>query len=683
MAKLPSMYDLDAFKQTYFTECTELLDEMEALLMQLDVSVTDLDALNAIFRCAHSIKGGGGVFNFSDLVEFTHVQEALLEELRSQTLGLSQEIVDTLLQSVDGTRSLLSAAQTGASVDMTMIASLKTQLEQHAQTPLLKTTTQPTASSAPGEATYQITFAPKPSLLTTGNEPILLLRELTTLGAMQATVDMSRLPPLAELDPEVCYLQWNITLTTDAGEAAIREVFEFVEDECDLTIETSAIEKDDDAGGGVFEDAMAEIKANTAPAKPSAAPAATPAAPAAQSIRVDLDKVDGLVNMVGEMVIAQAMIMAQIRHLSVDEHMELISSVESLGQHMRDMQEAVMSVRMQPIKSVFARMARLVRDTARELGKQIELQTFGETTEIDKTVIEKLSDPLTHMIRNSMDHGIEPPDARREKGKPATGSILLSADQRGGRIIIEIKDDGNGINRERVLAKAREKGLVDARSEPTPEEIDQLVFHPGFSTAEKVTNLSGRGVGMDVVRKNIEHLGGNIVLVNHPGAGTHFTITLPLTLAILDGMVVRVGQEYYILPIASIMQSLRPTADMVHEVRHGVKVVQVREAFVPLVYLHDLFNVDGAQRDATKGIVVLAESGNHTVGLVVDEIMHQQQVVVKSIEENTHPVDGFAGATILGDGRISLILDVARIYLMSQTPKAAKHIHAMNQGNAA
>jgi two-component system chemotaxis sensor kinase CheA len=674
------VYDIEQFKLTYFSECQELLDEMEEHLMQMDASAADDDVLNAVFRCAHSIKGGGGAFGLDDLVSFTHVQEALLEELRSHTLQLNQTIVDTLLQSVDCVRDILGEVQNGSSYNRDTVNAVRAQLQELSAGGGVANATPAgpvAATKASGTQTYSIRFLPKPELLASGNEPILLLRELSGLGEMQVSVDTSRLPAFDEVEPDICYLSWTLQLTTDAGEDAIREVFEFVDDACDLEITAqSAPAPEEDNSFGLFDEAIQAMKEQDAAEEnkpsPGAAAVARPAAAAPpQSIRVDLDKVDSLVNMVGEMVIAQAMIMVQVNRLPVEEHMDLIRSAESLGQHMRDMQEAVMSVRMQPVKSIFSRMSRLVRDTSRDLGKKIVLQTIGETTEIDKTVIEKLSDPLTHMIRNSMDHGIEKPADRLEKGKPERGTITLAADQRGGRIIIEITDDGNGINRERVLAKAKEKGLVAQDASPAPEEIDQLVFHPGFSTAEQVTNLSGRGVGMDVVRKNIEHLGGTITLINHPGKGTHFTITLPLTLAILDGMVVRIGAEYYVLPIASIVQSLRPTEEMVHRVRNGSDVVNVRDEFIPLVYLYEVFNISGARTDATTGIVVLAESGHDKVGLVVDEIMHQQQVVVKSIEENTDPVDGIAGATILGDGRVSLILDVARLHLMTQTSHSA------------
>jgi two-component system chemotaxis sensor kinase CheA len=408
-------------------------------------------------------------------------------------------------------------------------------------------------------------------------------------------------------------------------------------------------------------DVAAPVAVHAEPTAKTASAGVAEHAPTASqitSIRVDLEKVDRLVNMVGELVITEAMLRAQTRTLAVEQFAGLMRGIDELSQHTRDLQEAVMSVRMQPVKSIFARMPRVVRDISTQCGKDIRLVTQGENTEVDKTVIEQLSDPLMHMIRNSCDHGIETPDVRVDNGKLAQGLILLSANHRGGRIIIEIRDDGAGINRERVLAKAKEKNLVAADALLADEEIDNMIFMAGFSTAEKVTNISGRGVGMDVVKRNIEGMGGTVRVHNTPGVGSRFTISLPLTLAILDGMIVRVGGEHYIIPITSIIETLRPKAEAVHHVEGHNDVINVRGEFVSVVYLHRAFGIPDAQDDPAKALVVLVESNGQKMGLVVDELIGQQQVVIKSLEANADPAPGVSGATILGDGRVSLILDI-------------------------
>ncbi len=441
----------------------------------------------------------------------------------------------------------------------------------------------------------------------------------------------------------------------------MKEVFEFVDGECKLEI---TIEAGVDAE--IEEAPIAEVKAETKKTEVAASSVGN----VTTSIRVDIDKVDKLVNMVGEIVIIQAMLAAQSRHLQIDKNQELIQGIEDLLQHTRELQEAVMSVRMQPLKSVFSRMPRIVRDIAVQLGKDIKLNTIGENTEVDKTVIELLSDPLTHMIRNSADHGVETPQVRTANGKPAQGTINLSADSRGGRIIIEISDDGAGINRTKVFEKAKEKGLVPKDAQLRDEEIDNLVFLPGFSTADKVSNISGCGVGMDVVRRNIEGLGGALQILNTPGKGCRFIVSIPLTLAILDGMIVRVGSENYIIPIGNIIETMRPKAQEVKKIAGGNDVINVRGEFIPVMYLANLFGAHGGVLNATEALVVLVESGRHKIGLVVDELIGQQQVVIKTLETNSDPVEGISGATILGDGKVSLILDVGKFQQLA-TPMAA------------
>ncbi|MDQ2105894.1 chemotaxis protein CheA, partial [Azospirillum isscasi] len=416
-----------------------------------------------------------------------------------------------------------------------------------------------------------------------------------------------------------------------------------------------------------------------APAKPSEAPKAEPARPrpngggaehaglTSHTIRVDLDKIDRLVNMVGEMVITQAMIAEHVRDLPPGEFQELLEGLEQLAQHTRELRESVMSIRAQPVSSVFSRMPRLVRECAATTGKEVQLVTSGETTEVDKTVVENLVDPLTHMIRNSIDHGLESPDERERIGKPRAGTVHLSAQHRSGRIVIEITDDGRGINRPKVLSKAIEKGLVQPGASLSDEEIDNLIFLPGFSTADQVSNLSGRGVGMDVVRRNITSLGGRIGVYSTPGEGSRFVLSLPLTLAVLDGMVISVGEERFVLPLTNIVESLRPKAADLHGLVGKCDVMMARGEYVRLVYLHQLFGIPGAVADPTRALVVLVETEDGSrLGLVVDEVLGQQQVVIKSLEANFRRLDGVAAATILGDGRVALILDVAGLREMSR-----------------
>ncbi|MBN8531638.1 MAG: chemotaxis protein CheA [Alphaproteobacteria bacterium] len=657
------MNDLDRFRSIYITECFELLAEMESLLLELDIDAAEPEQLNAIFRCAHSIKGGSGAFGLTEIMQFTHVLEALLDAMREGRVAPCRDAVDTLLQSVDIVTRMVQAAQENESPPAGLGADILERLQAFCG----KKTAVETSRAAPhaeGEMrAYTIAFTPHPSLFATGNEPLLLLRELGRLGEMRLKVHTGGLPSLARMDPEQCYLSWRIELRTKKSPSAIREVFEFVEDACELSIEEIA-------SAATKQERKETIAAPAEETPVSKAPATT-------SIRVDVEKVDRLVNMVGELVITEAMLRSQLRDLPVDRYAELLRGVDELSHHMRELQEVVMSVRMQPVKSIFSRMPRIVRDISGQLGKDIRLVTSGEATEVDKTVIEQLGDPLTHMIRNSVDHGIETPEVRLAAGKPAQGTIHLSADNRGGMILLEIRDDGAGINRPKVLAKAVEKGLVQGDgSQLTPEEIDHLIFLPGFSTAEKVSNISGRGVGMDVVKRNIESLGGTVRIVNQPGQGSAFVVALPLTLAILDGMIVRVGAENYIIPITSILETLRPGADEVRRVEGRSDVINVRGEFMPVVYLWRIFGVAEAEKDAGRALVVLVETRHGRMGIVVDELIGQQQVVIKSLSANADPVKGVSGATILGDGRVSLILEVNDIHTFCQERKPAPLLEA-------
>jgi two-component system chemotaxis sensor kinase CheA len=648
------MEDLSEFRQIFFTECHELLTDMEERLLKLDVGTQDKEQLNAIFRCAHSIKGGAGAFGLDAIMRFTHILEALLDEMREGHLMPTREAIDALLKSVDIVNQMLAAAEDGREVVADFGAGVAATLQSLTTgTPHMAAALPIVQSAAPvsSERTYNVNFAPHPTLLATGNEPFLILRELSRLAHADISVDTSDVPELDLLEPVYCNLKWTLRLQGDITEDAIWEAFEFVRDLAEITVtEQHAIKAPE----------LAEVKKTVAEEAGPAKAAAT------TSIRVDLEKIDRLVNMVGELVITEAMLRAQVRSLPVDQFTDLMRGIDELSHHTRELQESVMAVRMQPVKSIFSRMPRIVRDTAAQLGKDIQLVLSGENTEVDKTVIESLSDPLTHMIRNSLDHGIETPDQRVWNNKPVQGTIHLSAYHRSGRIIIEISDDGAGINRQRVLSKAIEKGLVAADAQLSDDEIDHLIFLPGFSTAEKVTSVSGRGVGMDVVRRNIESLGGTVRITNNPGTGSIFTVSLPLTLAILDGMIVRVGSENYIVPITSIIETLRPKAEEIHKVQGRSDVINVRGEFVQLMYLNQLFGIANAENDVSKALIVLVESGNSKMGLVVDELVGQQQVVIKSLEANSDPVKGISGATILGDGKVSLILEINELKNLCQ-----------------
>ena len=660
------MDDFEQFKQTFITESFELLGEMEEKLLTLDEAACDSEDINAIFRCIHSIKGGAGAFSLTQLVEFTHVLETLLDKMREGEIQPNQDIMDHLLQSVDVVKSFVVAAQAGQELPEEHGAELKAQLEEvlGAQ-PAMSVESKAVVSGQDGGeiSIYSIKFKPYPELFESGNEPLYLFRELRSLGELTVHPIKDKLPSFAKLNPEHCYLSWESELITNHSEDRIREVFEFVEDECDLDIALV---------GGVelqVKEISAQAKTDTIIADdinvaPDAKDAATKNV-AVGSMRVDIAKVDQLVNMVGELVITQSMLVNHTKELPVEVHKDLHQGIAELTRHTRELQESVMAVRMQPVKSVFARMPRIVRDISRKLDKKIRIEMLGENTEIDKTMIEQLSDPLTHMIRNSLDHGIEAPAERRAAGKPEEGVIKLSADNSGGRINIEIEDDGAGINREKVLQLAQEKGLVPLDAALTEEEIDNLIFMPGFSTADEITDVSGRGVGMDVVKQNIEGLGGNIDVFNTPSQGSKIIISLPLTLAILDGMIVGVGEEKYIIPINNIIESLCPDAEELANITTGNDVINVRGDFIPVIYLDHIFDIAGSKKISDRRLLVLLESGRHRFGVVVDEIIGQQQVVIKSIEENSDPVPGVSGATILGDGNVSLILDVAKLQAMT------------------
>jgi two-component system chemotaxis sensor kinase CheA len=664
------MDPMDAIKQTFFQECDELLVAMEEGFITIENGSADDEVVNAVFRAVHSIKGGGGAFGFEDLVGFAHVFETALDDLRSGKISASPVVIKVLLRAGDILADHVKAARTGQPLASGVDTESRNELaalsanhgaqsadEDHGleEISFAKVSIDfDDAGPADTLCGWHIVFAPYPALYAKANEPYLLLRELASLGDTTVKADLSKLPALDAFETDQSYLSWTITLVGDIPRDKVEEVFEFVTGDCDLTIaplaaEIPAVEI------GIVEEArpIAEGVAGKKDAGPAAAEVA-----ARQTIRVDLDKVDRLVNLVGELVITQAMLSQRIHELNMPRSSTVGTGLAELEHLLRELQEGVMAIRTQPVKSVFQRMPRLVRELAAQTNKQVRLVVEGEATEVDKTVIERLGEPLTHMIRNAIDHGLETPGERRESGKAGEGTVTLSAAHRGGRIIIEVSDDGRGINRQKVREKAVERGLVPAGTVLSDEEVDNLIFLPGFSTASQVSNISGRGVGMDVVRRNIVDLGGRIVISSRPGRGSRFSLTLPLTLAVLDGMVVAVGDQTYVVPLAHIVESLKPRQIDVKPFGNNRTLLNVRGTYLPLVRTGEILGARGAVSPADGVVIVVESQGTGRLALAVDSIIGQKQVVIKSFEANYHHIEGIAAATILGDGRVALILDI-------------------------
>lgn len=653
------------FHKVFFEESLEGLDAMESALLALDDG-GDAELVHSIFRAAHSIKGGSATFGFPDMAALTHEAESLLDQVRDGRRAIDKAIIELMLRTVDCLRGMFDRAQSGQPLADAESESLKQQLAAAAGHGLPavanKAAAKPAASSG-----WIIQFRPHAGMLAGGNDPLRLLRELAALGQLVVEAQLDRVPMLDALDPAECHLGWRIELTGAVSRDAIAAVFEWVEDECDLRIEPLV---------AAVPPPAPSVEAVAAPAPAAGAPAGAARGAAASgndagSVRVAIDKIDGLIDLVGELVITQAMLDQFREDFDPSRLAMLQHGLAQLARHTRSLQESVMGIRMLPIGSVFNRFPRLVRDLSQKLGKQVKLDLVGEHTELDKTVLEKIGDPLVHLVRNAIDHGLEIPEKRRAAGKGDIGTLRLEAFHRGGSIVVEISDDGAGLNRDAIVAKALQKGLIKNGEGLSDEAVGELIFEPGFSTAAVTTDLSGRGVGMDVVRRNVVDLGGSVSIQSRAGQGTTFTITLPLTLAIIDGLRAAVGGECYIVPLVSIVESVQLRADAVRSVTGGGELFRFRGEYLPIVRLHQQFGCASARQRIEEGLVIVVEADGTQIGLFVDELVGQQQAVVKSLEANYRRIDGISGATILADGSVALIVDVAGLIRLQSRRKAA------------
>ena len=627
--------DLSQFTQAFFVEAIELLAQMEHLLLELDVDAPDAEQLNAVFRAAHSIKGGAATFGFTALTDTTHLLETLLDRARHGQLQLSLPMVDAFLETKDALQEQLTAYQAGNEPEPERVAHICAVLQQ-----LALEHGGEHAAAAPAPVAAAPVPAPAPASAREANG--VLQVAFTGLAESESTL-------LAE---ELGHLGQVLSSTQGKGTLAVRLQTSCAPDDiaavCCFLIDESQIR--------ITREEAAPRSSEPAPAVVAPAPASA-AAKESSSIRVDVEKVDQLINLVGELVITQSMLTQAATQLDPVAYERFLSGLGHLERNARDLQESVMSIRMMPMDYVFSRFPRVIRDVSAKLGKQVRLDTYGKETELDKGLIERIVDPLTHLVRNSLDHGIETPEQRLAKGKDATGQLLLSAQHHGGNIVIEVSDDGAGLNREKILAKAMQKGLPVSEAMPD-DEVWQLIFAPGFSTAEQVTDISGRGVGMDVVKRNIQEMGGQVEIISREGRGTTTRIVLPLTLAILNGMSVKVGEEAYILPLSYVIESLQPLSEHLHTITGEGRVIKVRGEYLPLIELHRVFDVEGALTDPTRGILVIVQADDARFALLVDELLGQHQVVVKNLETNYRKVPGISAATILGDGSVAFIIDV-------------------------
>lgn len=697
--------DKDEFRASFFEECEELLEAMHDGFDQMATQKHDEETMHAVFRAVHSIKGGAGAFGLNELVAFAHHFETALDRVRSGKLELDAGLLDLFRHCGDNLTDLVSAARDG-DTPVSGTPALRAKLDKVLGADGL-------AESEPDEPDFEpvtldfgdlglstentsgltMLFHAEPGLFVCGSEPAVLFRAMEKLGSFAVEADLSKVPSFDDLDPASCAITWTLTTSDDVSRDDVAMVFEFVEDQCTLDfVSISNTDGPELSDIGISDDLadipeeflpsaadLSEPHAGSGPVaampglddqnEPTASVQESDQVPNKESeakgnaggggtIRVDLEKIDKLINLVGELVIKEAMLAQSISDLGASSESDISVGFESLKSLAGEIQEGVMSIRAQPVKPMFQRMARIVREASAATGKKVRFVTHGEYTEVDKTVVERLVDPLTHMIRNAVDHGLEKGAARAAAGKLPEGTVTLSAAHRSGRVVIDVSDDGGGINRERVRAKAVERGLISASDTLSPPEIDSLLFLPGFSSAEEVSELSGRGVGLDVVRSEIHKLGGRVSIHSDPGEGTTFSISLPLTLAVLEGMVINVAGQTMVVPISAIQETLQPRSTAIHDIGSGGRVVRNRDLLIPVIDVGAFFGFRAEPVDLNPHVLLLIESDdNHRYALVVDEIQDQRQVVIKSLETNYHQVDGIAAATILGDGRIALIID--------------------------
>ena len=745
------MDTMAAIKQTFFQECEEQLAEMEDGLLIIEREEGDVETINAVFRAVHSIKGGAGAFGLDDLVRFAHTFETTLDGMRSGKLEITPQIVKLMLRSADILADLVRISRDGGEMDEVRVSQMAEELAKAGGiVPAPAPVAHAPVAAAPGEVdefgfaptavsfdfadapsdepavdefgfapvmidfedvvsadettphVIEVTFRPKPDLYAKANDALRLLRELGRLGEIEVACDASAVPALTELDPEGAYLSWKISVT-GTDEKSVREIFEFVEFDCDLEVVAKVAGMDEASAAETVQAVLAQVAAEEAaaplaPVMPivvSAPPVAEPvasteaaqtpvakAAPAANqqaqasqqpgaTIRVDLDRVDRLIDLVGELVINQSMLAQRVTEAGIARLSDVAVGLDDLEHLTREIQDSVMAIRAQPVRPIFQRMSRVVREVADMTGKSVRLVTEGENCEVDKTVIERLADPLTHMIRNAIDHGLEKPEDRLKVGKPEQGVVRMLAAHRSGRVVIEVSDDGAGINRQRVREIAVKKGIIEEDVQLTDSEIDDLIFAPGFSTASTISDVSGRGVGMDVVRRSIQALGGRITISSKPGQGTTFSLSLPLTLAVLDGMVVTVAGQTLVVPLSAIVETLQPKESDVHSLGETARVIAIRGSFLPLIDVGSILGYREDEADPVASVAVMVETENQSqCALMVDAIIGQQQVVIKSLETNYGHVFGVAAATILGDGRVAVILDVDAIVAGSRVEAA-------------
>ncbi len=696
-------FDMEQFRRIFYQECRENLEIFERELLTFEPENDgDNEQINTIFRAAHSIKGGAATFDLTEVSQFTHVMETLLDETRAGYRRLDKATIDLLLKSGDCISAMLNAFEAGESFDtalrdelsaaLTQVLSAGNEGDASSENETISEESQ--EDSILQNASWLVIFKPFEDLFFSGNDPLRILRELKVLDPDAVThCDHQKLVEFDEFVAEACYLNWTIYLNGSLEAWQIKEVFEWVEDECELIIqrenihevEVPTIDQENQAINQNLNEGNASETTEASPAfceKPDmnqsvdnskkSLPSSTPSANSPQrtnlsakqdsvsSIRVDTDKIDNLINLVGELVITQSMLTELGQNFTENKLEQLQQGLDQLLQNTKELQHSVLNIRMLPISVAFNRFPRLIRDLSAHLQKEVELVIEGEKTELDKTVLERISDPLTHLVRNAIDHGLEATSVRREKGKASTGKITLKAFHQGGAIVIEVSDDGAGLNREKIWLKASQKQLIPYDLSPdmmTDAQVHQLIFSPGFSTADQVSDISGRGVGMDVVKRNIEELGGFIDVHSVPNEGSVFRISLPLTLAILDGQLVKCAEQVFVVPLLSIVESIQIRAERVKLASGGVELYCLRDENIPILRLKEEFDL-GQSGPLDKQILCLVEAGGKRVGLLLDDLLGQQQVVIKSLEANFTRIMGISGATILGNGSVSLILDI-------------------------